>query len=121
MFLGQLDWIFQPKNKQTILKVEQSHRICTFGAHQTSGPIPLKKWVSVCFQTNSAVRLKYKHNTDQIHFFNMDQRHQSYQLFSYYRSDVDHYISVLAMEPCSRSSFVCATEEFLALTPLHTF
>lgn len=37
------------------------------GAHQTSKPRPLKRWVSVRFQKNSAVRLKYERNTDHRH------------------------------------------------------
>ncbi len=37
------------------------------GVHQTSGPRPLKRWVSVRFQTNSGVvRIKYERNTNQI-------------------------------------------------------
>ncbi len=36
-------------------------------AHQTSGQRPLKRWVSVRFQTNSgAVRIKYERNMAQI-------------------------------------------------------
>ncbi|KAK9952571.1 hypothetical protein ABG768_018403 [Culter alburnus] len=76
-FVGlQIDLRDLMKNKSRALRVISvavhlniCERCCPNpGAHQTSGPRPLKRWVSVRFQTNSgAVRMIYERNMDQRH------------------------------------------------------